>query len=141
MDELDREILRLLQKNARMTIKDIAKQISLTAPAVSGRIRRMEDKGVIAGYTVKTRTDYDENQINALLSISVPVGNRNEFRALLNKLSGVTSCYHVTGAYSYSMTVRCEDIAQLEHLLMMLQQVGQTSTQIILAEIPIPGGF
>lgn len=52
MDELDRKILRLLSADGRMTVKDIARQVSLTSPAVSERIRRMEKTGVIAGYTV-----------------------------------------------------------------------------------------
>ena len=47
MDELDRKILRLLSADGRMTVKDIARQVSLTSPAVSERIRRMEKTGVI----------------------------------------------------------------------------------------------
>ena len=48
MDELDRKILRLLSADGRMTVKDIARQVSLTSPAVSERIRRMERAGGFA---------------------------------------------------------------------------------------------
>ena len=51
MDMLDKQILALLEKNARMTVKELAQQVSLTPPAVSQRIRRMELEGIIEGYT------------------------------------------------------------------------------------------
>ena len=52
MDDLDRKILSLLAKNARMPVKEIAEQISLTSPAVSSRIHKLETDGIISGYTV-----------------------------------------------------------------------------------------
>ena len=71
MDELDRKILRLLSADGRMTVKDIARQVSLTSPAVSERIRRMEKTGVIAGYTVVLGDAEPKSHIDALISISV----------------------------------------------------------------------
>ena len=52
MDDLDRKILTLLAKNARMPVKEIAEQVSLTSPAVSSRIHKLETDGIISGYTV-----------------------------------------------------------------------------------------
>ena len=52
MDDLDHKILQLLAENARMPVKDIAQRVSLTSPAVSSRIHRLEQEGVIGGYTV-----------------------------------------------------------------------------------------
>ena len=51
MDDLDHKILQLLAENARMPVKDIAQQVSLTSPAVSSRIRKLEQDGIIGGYT------------------------------------------------------------------------------------------
>ena len=55
MDDLDHKILQLLAENARMPVKDIAQRVSLTSPAVSSRIHRLEQEGVIGGYTVVVR--------------------------------------------------------------------------------------
>ena len=55
MDDLDRKILSLLAKNARMPVKEIAEQVALTSPAVSSRIHRLEQEGIIGGYTVVLR--------------------------------------------------------------------------------------
>ena len=51
MDDLDRKILTLLAKNARMPVKEIAEQVSLTSPAVSSRIHKLETDGIISGYS------------------------------------------------------------------------------------------
>ena len=50
MDDLDRKILSLLAKNARMPVKEIAEQVSLTSPAVSSRIHKLETDGIISGW-------------------------------------------------------------------------------------------
>ena len=139
MDELDRQILALLTENARMTVKEMAGRVNLTSPAVSERIRRMERKGIIQGYTVRINTNYQEEQINALISLSVPIADRPAFRSLLETQQNNLKCYHVTGEHSYIIRVRCRDIAALEHILSQLQTVGHTNTQIILSDMPVAG--
>ena len=52
MDELDSKIIQLMMRNARMPVKEIAEQVSLTSPAVSSRIHKLETDGIISGYTV-----------------------------------------------------------------------------------------
>lgn len=137
MDQLDLKILQLLKENARMTIKDIASAVSLTSPAVSERVRRMEQQGVIMGYTVKVNRQVNPDKINAIISISVPVEDRDRFRELLSSVENIMRCYHVTGAHSHMIRVCCDDIAMLEHMLGLFQTVGQTSTQIILSDMDI----
>ncbi|MEG2930770.1 MAG: Lrp/AsnC family transcriptional regulator [Ruthenibacterium sp.] len=133
MDDLDRKILRLLAQNARMTVKELAAQVALTSPAVSERMHRMEKSGVIAGYTVLLGEDRSLPRVDALISISVPHTDRQYFLTLIENQPGVRECYHVTGSYSYLVKVRCADMIGLEHMINRFQQLGQTSTQIILS--------
>ncbi|MEG1175156.1 MAG: Lrp/AsnC family transcriptional regulator, partial [Ruthenibacterium sp.] len=133
MDDLDRKILQLLTADGRMTVKDIAARVSLTSPAVSERMRRMEKNGVITGYTVLLGEDRTVPRVDALISISVPHTDRQYFLTLIENQPGVRECYHVTGSYSYIVKVRCADMMGLEHLINRFQQLGQTSTQIILS--------
>lgn len=132
MDQLDKKILALLTANARATVKEIAGKVSLTSPAVSERIRRMEKGGVIEGYTVKINPLLTRNSIHALVSISVAPKDRQVFSELLQQNSAVQRCFQVTGTYSHMVEIRCPDIEALEHLLSKLQKLGQTNTQIIL---------
>ena len=71
MDTIDKQILSLLAENARMPVKEIADRVALTSPAVSGRIRRMEQDGIIDGYTVVLRPQSSKTQVNALVSLSL----------------------------------------------------------------------
>ena len=71
MDDLDRKILSLLAKNARMPVKEIAEQVSLTSPAVSSRIHKLETDGIISGYTVTLNRPADRMYVDALISLSV----------------------------------------------------------------------
>lgn len=132
MDNLDKKILSLLAVDGRMTVKDIAQHISLTSPAVSERIRRMEREGIIAGYTV-VFGDVRRTHIDALISVSIPHDDRRKFLEMVKNLSNVRQCMHVTGSYSYIIKVSCVDMHELEHLINEFQMMGQTSTQIILS--------
>ena len=71
MDELDHKIIQLLAENARMPVKDIAQRVSLTSPAVSSRIHRLEQEGIIGGYTVVLRHPDAPARVEALISVLV----------------------------------------------------------------------
>lgn len=116
-----------------MPVKDIAKQISLTSPAVSSRIRRMEADGVIAGYTVRLNLPRSSDWISALISVSIQPSQRSEFLKMLNDHPQVVQCFHVTGSHSFLTKVQCESMQELEHLITCFQRIGPTSTQIILS--------
>ncbi len=133
MDELDQKILGLLVANARMPVKDIAEHVSLTSPAVSSRIRKMERNGIIGGYTAVLHRPKGQAVIDALISVSATPTVRPELMQLLQGRREVLQCYHVTGAHSFLVKVSCADMAALEHLIMAFQKLGETSTQIILS--------
>lgn len=133
MDELDRKIIQLMQKNARMPVKEIAQQISLTSPAVSSRIHRLEQEGVIGGYTVLLHRPDESNRVQALISVQTAPDSREEFLSVVQSDPDVLQCYRVTGVYNFTVKVSCASIEELEHLLTKLQQLGTTNTQIILA--------
>ena len=122
-----------MQKNARMPVKEIAQQISLTSPAVSSRIHRLEQEGVIGGYTVLLHRPDESNRVQALISVQTAPDAREEFLSVVQSDPDVLQCYRVTGVYNFTVKVSCASIEELEHLLTKLQQLGTTNTQIILA--------
>ena len=133
MDKLDKKILGLLAQNARMSVKEIAEHVSLTSPAVSSRIHRMEKEGIIDGYTVLLKSPESQQTVNALISVSVAPADREEFLAAVHAERQVTQCFHVTGSQSYIVKVACDTMQSLEHLITRCQRSGPTSTQIILS--------
>ena len=133
MDALDRKIIHLLTENARMPVKEIAQKINLTSPAVSSSIHRLEQEGIIGGYTVQLHRPDEPNRVGALVSVQTSPDRREEFLALIQQESDVLQCYRVTGTYNFIVKVSCANIEDLEHLLNKIQQLGTTNTQIILA--------
>lgn len=107
MDDLDRKILALLAKNARMPVKEIAEKVALTSPAVSSRIHKLETDGIISGYTVMLNRPSDRVYVDALISLSVAPSQRDELVELMKNSKEVLQCYHVTGAYTFLIKVSC----------------------------------
>lgn len=132
MDDLDEKILSLLQKNARMPVKEIARQVDLSSPAVSCRMHRLEKEGVIDGYTVLVHDPKDAQQVRAIVSVMVNASGREPFLKLIEEENQVRQCWRVTGGCNYMIKVQCPSIDALEHLLTRIQRLGSTTTQIIL---------
>ena len=133
MDELDNKIIRLLMRNARMPVKEIAQQVNLTSPAVSSRIHRLEQEGVIGGYTVLLHQPGEAARVQALISIQTTGAAREDFLRMIPGEPQILQCYRVTGSYNFIVKVSCASIDELEHLLTRMQKLGHTNTQIILA--------
>ena len=85
MDDLDHKILQLLAENARIPVKDIAQRVSLTNPAVSSRIHRLEQEGVIGGYTVVLRHPDAPARVEALISVLVDAATRASFLTMIEQ--------------------------------------------------------
>ena len=133
MDELDRKIIRLMSQNARIPVKDIAQEISLTSPAVSSRIRKLEQDGIISGYTVVLHPPEGHVRVEALISLAVGPTQHEDLMELLQAEPDVLQCFRVTGTYSFTVKVSCEGVDALERLLNKFQKIGSTNTQIILS--------
>ena len=79
MDHTDKKILQLLQENSRSTMKEIGEHVGLTPPAVSERIRKLEEEGAILGYHAHINPLSLGNNINAFVEVDVPPRNCNIF--------------------------------------------------------------
>lgn len=133
MDELDHKILKLLSANARMSVKEIADQIALTSPAVSSRIHKLEQSGIISGYTVTLHRPKGQTSIDAIICVSAPPNNREALMSMMEKQPEVLQCYHVTGDHSFMVRVSCPNMVHLEQVITAFQKMGETNTQIILS--------
>ena len=133
LDDYNWKILAELQKNARITAVDLGKKINLSAPAVSERIRKLEDEGYIRGY--RTVVDYDK------LGLSVPVFihfkgtkiSHGEMLKMVDKMPEVVEWYGITGSHCSLLKIVVPTTKKLEQLIEKLQEFGETSTSIILS--------
>ena len=133
MDSIDKEILELLQKNGRITVKEITQTISLTAPAVSERIKRLEKDGIIEGYSAIINQQKIGKSTHAIINISISPKDRDNLLKLVQSDPLVVLCHHVTGDYSYMIKVEAHNIEELEKVIIKFQKIGKTNTHIILS--------
>ncbi|GGJ19060.1 Lrp/AsnC family transcriptional regulator [Deinococcus roseus] len=135
LDQTDLKILHALQENARASFAEIAKQVGLTAPAVTERIRKLEHAGVITGY----RTELDLRQlgfdVQALILIEVTYKDEQAFMRYAGEKQEVLECHHLLGQSAFSLKVCVKKMLDLEALIRELMKFGQTTTHILLSEV------
>ncbi len=133
MDSIDMDILSLLEENGRMAVKEISERISLTSPAVSERIKKMEKKGVIKGYQANINYKDLGIMLRAIVNITLKVEKIKQFYKLAELDPSIIECYHVTGTHTMTIFVAVREVRELEKLLLKIQNFGETNTQIILS--------
>ena len=99
MDDLDQRLIALLRKDARTTVATLAAKLQVSRGTVTNRITRLEDDGVIVGYTVRLRPDAQPNDIRAWMSIAV---EGNTTRAVIASLLGEpgVASFHLPSMYA-----------------------------------------
>lgn len=137
LDEIDMKLISLLQSNARSSVKDLAKELFLSSPAVSSRIERLEKMKVITGYTAKVDLKKLGYNITAFINLKLPPGEKESFYPFIKKFPNVIECNHITGNYSMLIKAVFRSTTELDSFVGKLQHFGHTQTQIVLST-PVP---
>jgi Lrp/AsnC family leucine-responsive transcriptional regulator len=118
LDDTDRKILSLLQRDARMTNAAIAAEVSLTAPSVFERIRKLEQRGVIRAYTVNVDPAALGRTLTAFIRLTVAYDDKHDpgLRAI-SRDPDVLECYSVAGEDCFIIKTKVADPGQLEALI------------------------
>ncbi len=114
LDETDRQLLRLLQTNARASTAHLARQMNLARTTVVARIARLEQEGVIAGYGVRLGARVEQSAVRAYCGIRVQPKTATSVMQALNRFTEVEEVSAVSGQYDYMVFVRCESNEKLE---------------------------
>lgn len=133
IDEVNWEILKQLQLNARITMTDLGKQVGLTAPAVVERIKKMEDLGIIRGYYTQLSYIKTGYQLKAIITLKVFMGRLKPFLDVVTNFKEVLNCYRITGNENIIMEVVLENQKHLETFIDKLISYGETKTHIVLS--------
>lgn len=141
MDSLDQQLLALLRIDARTSIADLAKKLKLSRGTVRNRIRRLEETGLIVGYTVRVRPDAQPAEIKAWTSIAVEGDRTREvIRSLLGE-PAVSSLHDTNGRWDLLAELRASSIAELSEVLARMRKIkgiGATETSIHLQTFRLP---
>lgn len=140
MDDIDRKILKILQANARTSLKTIAEKTFLSSPAVSARIEKMERDKIITGYHAMVDPMKLGYHIIAFINLDVLPEDKPKFYAYASEVPNVLECNCVTGEFSMLMKVAFQSTVELDLFIGQLQKFGKTSTQIVFSTHVGPRG-
>lgn len=131
MDHIDKQLLIMLQENARVPLKQLAERVYLSSPAVAARIERLERQGIIKGY--HTNIDWLKlgYHITAFINLEVAPAQKPEFYPFIKACPNVMECNCVTGNYSMLIKVCFQSTMDLDSFIGDVQKFGKTSTQVV----------
>lgn len=130
LDEIDHKIMNLLYENARISVSEIGRIISMTQPAVKERINKLEDQGVIAAY----RTKFEPSKINKNIQVFImfKTSQCSDFVQFCNSAPEVTDLYRISGEFNYMMKIMIDSMDSLTTFLDSLMKFGLSSPLIVL---------
>ena len=117
LDDTDLKILRKLQQQGRVTWSELGSLLGLSAPAAADRVRRLEERGFIAGYAAVLEPE-KLCGITAFISIILErPEHRSAFLDIVQRLDQIQECHHTAGSEDYFLKVRCRSMRELEELV------------------------
>ncbi|MCX7761385.1 MAG: Lrp/AsnC family transcriptional regulator [Candidatus Kryptonium sp.] len=139
IDEIDLKILDILQKNGRVKRNDLAQMVGLSVPSVSERMKKLEEAGIIKGYTTLLDSKKLGKDITAFVFVYIDSSkNYPLFIERVMEVDEILECHSITGEGSHLLKVKTENTSTLEKLLARIQSwpgVTGTKTSIVLSTI------
>ena len=133
MDTADQQLLSLLRKDARTSVATLAQKLGVSRGTVTNRVTKLEDAGIIVGYTVKLRPDAQPGEISAWMSVAV---EGNETRSVISSLlgePGVATLHDTNGRWDLLAELRAPNLAALSKVLeriRLIRGISSTETSI-----------
>ncbi|WP_165988837.1 Lrp/AsnC family transcriptional regulator [Streptomyces sp. YIM 98790] len=137
LDDTDLRLLEALQRDGRASFAELARQVSMSASAVTERVRRLEESGVISGYTAVVDPERLGLPILALVRLRYPTNNYKPVHDLLAVLPEAVEAHHVTGEDCFVITVLARSMRHLEQTVGRIAGLGAVTTSIVYSS-PLP---
>jgi Lrp/AsnC family leucine-responsive transcriptional regulator len=133
LDEIDRKILKELQEDARTSYAELGRRVGLTTPAVIERVRKLEDAGIITGYSAEIDTARIGLPITAFIRMSISGVDYSHIIEVAEESREVLECHRGTGGDSFIMKVAVASVEHLQEVIDRLVPYGITTTTIVLS--------
>jgi Lrp/AsnC family transcriptional regulator, leucine-responsive regulatory protein len=137
MNSVDFKVLVELMNNGRITWAELASRLGLSSPATAERVRRLEEQGVIKGFTALIEPEAVGCSLTAFVAITLEhPKHRNSFLMKVSEMDEIQECHHIAGDDDYFLKIRCRGTRDLEHIISnqikSIPGVTRTRTTIVL---------
>ncbi|WP_028400087.1 Lrp/AsnC family transcriptional regulator [Ectobacillus panaciterrae] len=137
MDQLDINLLELLQMDGRMTVSELSKKLALSRPSISERLHRLQEKGIIEGFSARVSPAAVGRGVLLFIQVSEPKVSAHEFEQVVRQDSDIIECHRVTGVGSHFLKAAVADMESMRLLIDRLMPYGHLNTSIVLLS-PVP---
>lgn len=137
LDEIDVLILQELQKDSRLSIRELSKRINLSPPSVTERVRRLEDSGIIEGYTIKINKKKLGLPIDCIIKVTMKNGQHEKFKEFINEYKRSEWCYRIAGDGCFLVKLSVKALGDIEEFINAISSYAITETIIALSEVEI----
>jgi Lrp/AsnC family leucine-responsive transcriptional regulator len=131
LDDIDRRILNILTNDGRISLSELAQKVSMSAPSVTDRVRRLEDKGILLGFTIDLDLSMLGYALEAIVRIKPRPGKLKQVENMIESESRFVSCDRVTGDDCYIAKLLLKTIDELDSLLEPFHDYAETNTSIV----------
>jgi Lrp/AsnC family transcriptional regulator, leucine-responsive regulatory protein len=138
VDRTDWALLAELQRDGRASFADLARAVSMSPSAVTERVRRLEESGVIAGYRATVSPERVGLDVMAFVRLRYPTGNYRPFHALLDTTPEIIEAHHVTGEDCFVLKVVARSMRHLEEVNGRIAGLGSVTTSVVYSS-PLTG--
>lgn len=136
-DATDWRILDALQRDGRASFADLARTVAMSASAVTERVRRLEELGVISGYSAVVDPERLGLPILAFVRLRYPTGNYKPFHDLLATTPQIVEAHHTTGDDCFVLKVTARSMRHLEEVTGRISGLGSVTTSVVYSS-PLP---
>jgi len=142
LDKIDLQILKTLQRNAKLTTKELADAVHLTPTPVFERQKRLEKKGYIKKYVAVLDPEKLDQGLLVFCKVKLKQINHemaDAFTRRIQRIPEVTECYNTSGAYDYLLKVRAKDMKQYQEFVLNklgdIDNIGSIESTFVMSEV------
>lgn len=148
LDHVDLQILRTLQANARLTIKELAARVSLSSTPVFERLKRLEHNGYIRKYIAVLDAEKLNQGFVVFCNVKLSRMNREiagEFTRIIRGIPEVTECYNISGSYDYLLKIHAPNMKYYQEFLLnvlgTIESLGSLESMFVMDEVKCDYGI
>lgn len=131
LDAIDETILKMLIANGRTTTAELARKVKLSSPSVAERVKRLEEAGIITGYTVQVSAEALGRPIAVWFRVRPVPGELKRVAEIIQSIPEITQCDRVTGEDCYLARASLASVADMERVIDLIAPYAMTNTSII----------
>lgn len=135
LDETDLKIIKYLQENSRLEWKEVGQKVHMTGQAVAARVHRLEDQGIIEGYSLRLNQAKIGNPITALITVFMKTNAHDKFQNFIKTKAMIIETHRVSGEGCYWLKAVAANHAELNKLMDEILVYGNYRSSISIAKI------